>query len=461
MGGDRPSREALTEWAVHEKQEGKKARMERQQEGRKARMERQHEATTRQGRPSLPKGGCTLEELRRLMAEARKDDADWRNGRIACHVYYAGDDILQVAQEAYVTFFSENGLGTKSFPSLRRFETEVMAMTAALLHGDQAVGNISSGGTESNLLAVKTARDRARVEKPAVTAPEMVVPVSGHPSFNKAGHYFGVKVVRTPVGEDFRADVSAIRAAITGNTVLIVGSAPCYPYGVVDPIEAMARTAKEGGISFHVDACVGGFMLPFLEKLGYPIPPFDFRVDGVTSMSADLHKYGFTAKGASILLHRDEEARSYQGFEFCGGPTASYSTPTMAGTRPGGAIAAAWAVMRYLGEGGYLQLARRIMMTSTALVDGINGIAGLEVLGRPDMSVFAYGSRSLDISAIGDVLADRGWYVSRQAQPPSIHITVTPAHEPVAASYLDDLSGATALAVRNELTSRGTEVTYH
>lgn len=409
----------------------------------------------------LPRQGKKREELKKLMEEARRDDADWRHGKTAGYVFYAGEDILEVAQEAYLMFFSENGLGLKAFPSLKRFETEVVAMIARLLHGDQAIGNMTSGGTESLLLTVKTARDRARVEHPHITEPAIVLPVTAHPAFNKAAHYFGLKVIRTPVREDFRADVSALEAAITENTVLVVGSAPDYSYGVIDPISDLAAIAQERKIYFHVDACMGGFLLPFLEKLGYAIPPFDFRVPGVTSISADIHKYGFGAKGASTLLYRDASIHKYQGFDFQDWPTGLYSSPTIAGTRPGGAIAAAWAVMHYLGEEGYLKLAEKIMCTTTALIQGINQIPELEVWGKPDMSLFAYGSRTLDIYAVADGMSARGWFVNRQMVPPGIHLTVTPAHEPIIDSYLRDLTIVTCEVAQGKLQGQGTPVTYN
>jgi len=255
-------------------------------------------------------------------------------------------------------FFSENALNPTVFPSLRRMETEVVAMTAALLGGDEhTVGNMTSGGTESLLMAVLTAREWGRAHKPDVQAPEMVLPATAHPAFEKAAHYFGVRPVHVPVGPDLRADVERMRAAITPRTVLLVGSAPSYPHGVVDPIVEIAQVAQEHGLLCHVDACVGGFELPFLRRLGYPVPDFDFQVPGVTSMSADLHKYGYAAKGASVVLYRDSALRRHQFFAYTDWPGGVYASATLAGTRPAGPIAAAWAVLHYLGEEGYLALA--------------------------------------------------------------------------------------------------------
>ncbi len=408
----------------------------------------------------LPKEGLGRELVRQRLEEARGADADWRHGRTFSLVFYAGEEPLAVIEEAYGMFFSENGLGPKAFPSLKRFETEVVGMTASLLHGDRAVGSMTSGGSESILMAVKTARDRARAERPGATAPEMLLPITAHPAFDKAAHYFGVRSVRIPVRDDFRADVEAMRRAVTGQTVLMVGSAPGYPHGVVDPIGDLAAIAAERNISFHVDACVGGFLLPFAERLGRPIPAFDFRVPGVTSISADLHKYGFAAKGASVVLYRDADVFKYQPFAFDNWPMGEYRSPGMTGTRPGGAIAAAWAIMQYLGEAGYLRIARRILDTTRRFIDGINAAPGFEVWGRPDISVFAYGSRSLDIFAVADGLAAKGWYVNRQAVPRAIHVVVTPAHEPIVGEYLADLREVADRVRRGEITSTSAVSSY-
>ena len=386
----------------------------------------------------LPKRGCTREDVAAALRDARAGDVAWRDGRVWSLVYDAGEDVAAVAREAYLAFFAENGLGRLAFPSLARFEREVVEMMAGLLGAEAAWGAMTSGGSESILLAVKTARDRAQAEHPAPGPPEMVLPLTAHPAFDKAAQYFGVRAVRTPVGPDFRADVAAMRAVMTDRTVLLVGSAPPWPHGVIDPIPAIAALAHERGLSMHVDACLGGCFLPFLRRLGRPVPPFDFTLEGVTSMSADLHKYGFAAKGASVVLYRDEAAWRHQPFTV-DWPGGRYVSPSMAGTRPGGAIAAAWAVMQYLGEAGYLKLVERAMRATDALIAGIQGIAGLRVLGRPDMSVFAYAADGLDVVALGEALTERGWYVNRMPDPPSIHLKVDPMHERVVAAYLADL----------------------
>ena len=400
----------------------------------------------------FPVQSRSKEEVLTAMQAARQDDVRWQQGKAFSLVYSAGDQVSELLKEAYGMFFSENGLNPMAFPSLRKFEAEVAAMCIALLGGDdQAAGNMTTGGTESLLMTVLTAREWGRANKPEVTAPEMVLPATAHPAFDKAAHYFGVKAVRVPVREDFRADVAACRAAITPQTILMVGSAPSYPQGVIDPIPELAQVAQENGLLFHVDACVGGMMLPFVRRLGYPLPDFDFRVPGVTSISADLHKYGYAAKGASVILYRTHELRRHQFFVTTDWSGGVYASPTMAGTRPGGPIAAAWAILNYLGEEGYLQIAELVMKTTVKLREGVGSIRGLKVLSTPEMSVFAIASDELNIYEVGDEMTMRGWHVDRQQFPPSLHMTVNHAHATVADAFLKDLAEAVAAVRRPSL----------
>jgi glutamate/tyrosine decarboxylase-like PLP-dependent enzyme len=289
----------------------------------------------------------------------------------------------------------------------------------------------------------------------------MILPVTAHPAFYKAAQYFGLTPIRIPVMEDYRADISALEGALTKNTILLVGSAPSFPHGVVDPILEMGRVAEARGISLHVDACVGGFMLPFLRKLGYPVPEFDFQTPGVTSVSADLHKYAFGAKGASTILHRNADLYQYQGFTLRDYSMGTYSTETIAGTRPGGPIAAAWAVLHYLGEEGYLHLARTTMDLAQRMMREINAIPGLHVWGKPDMSVFAYGSHVFDIHRVADLLEARGWYVNRQAEPRAIHLVMTPVHERAMDAYLADVRSLAEIAARDAGQRAESEFTYY
>jgi len=382
---------------------------------------------------------AVLSEMRRL----REHDARWQEGKTWSLVYHIDDSVTEFLKEAYTLYFSENGLNPMAFPSLKRFEAEVVAMIASLLGGNgETAGNMTSGGTESILMAVKTAREWASARNQANTTPEMILPLTAHPAFEKAAHYFSIKPVHVPVGSDYRVDVEAARSAITDETILIVGSAPAYPQGVVDPITDLARIALENDILFHVDACVGGFMLPFVRKLGYPVPEFDFRVPGVTSISVDLHKYAYAAKGASVILYRTRALRRHQFFVYSDWPGGIYASPTMAGTRPGGTIAAAWAILNHLGEEGYLEIADTVMKTVTMLREGIEAIDGVQVLGDPAMSILAIGSDRLNVYEIADELSLRGWHLDRQQFPPSLHLTVTHAHAQVADLFLYDLKQA-------------------
>jgi glutamate/tyrosine decarboxylase-like PLP-dependent enzyme len=393
--------------------------------------------------PVIPDEGLPAEAILDHMREMRTGDADWRSGQTWSLVYHAGDEHSDFLKAAHGTFFSENALNPIAFPSLRRFEAEVVRMTATMLNGDQnVVGTMTSGGSESILMAVKTYRDRARDLHPEIKHPEMVLPVTAHAAFLKAGHYFGVAPVLVPTADDLRVDLSALEAAIGPNTILLVGSAPNYPHGIIDPIEEMGSLALDRGIGFHVDGCLGGFLLPWVERLGHPIPPFDFRVPGVTSMSADVHKYGFAAKGASTILYRGLDLRRYQFHVATGWPGGIYASPSMAGTRPGGSIAAAWAALKRIGRDGYLHLTAGIMETSRRLIEGISGIEGLEILGDPLASVFAFTSTDVDIYAVGDVLDERGWHMDRQIKPPSLHLMITPVHAGLEERFLAELAAA-------------------
>lgn len=408
----------------------------------------------------LPESGWSLTDIWAQMDAARESDTRWHEGRVAALVYLAGDDVMTVAREAYLRFFAENGLSARAFPSLDRFEREVVAMSARLLHGEHAIGNITSGGTESIILAIKIARDKARVERADITAPEIVLPETAHPAFSKGAHYLGLMEIRTPVGEDFQVDLDAYYAAVSDRTVLMVGSAPNYPFGQIDPIGEMAKMARERGISFHVDACIGGYFLPFLERLGTPIPPFDFRVPGVTTISANLHKFGYAARGASVLLCRDAAIYQYQSERFEDWPSGIYMTPTIAGSRPGGAIAAAWAVMHYLGEAGYIRLTQQAMRASTHMIQGIKAIPGFQLFGEPVMGVFAYGSPERDMAAVAAGMEERGWFVHPQRRPPGIHVMLSPGHEPFVDGYLADLEDVVHQIDRGNVTGSAREAMY-
>lgn len=400
----------------------------------------------------MPREGIDADTILRTLADLRGDDVQWRDGRAFSLVYHAGDDLSSFVKQAYTTYFSENALNPSAFPSLRRMEAEVVSMAADMLGGDEnVVGNLTSGGTESILMAVKTAREWGRVHRRALRGggrPKMVLPASAHPAFDKAAHYFGVRAVRVPVAKDLRACVWRMSRAVDRKTVLVVGSAPSYPHGVVDPIEDLARMAKRKGVLMHVDACIGGFMLPFVRALGRPVPPFDFSVEGVTSMSADVHKFGYAAKGASLVLHRDAEQRKHQYFATTDWSGGLYASPTMTGTRPGGAVAAAWAVMHRLGFEGYVKLAGPVMETTDRIRAGVESIEELEVLGDPTMCILGIASDTLDVYVVADHMQARGWHLDRQQFPATLHLTVNPAHVPVAGQFVDDLRESVRLSAR-------------
>ncbi len=405
----------------------------------------------------LPETGIPRAEVVARMRERKRADADWRAGRTFSLIYPAGERVDAMLRDAHELYLFENALNPFRFPSLRQMEDDVVAMTAGLLHAPGGAGGaMTSGGTESILMAVKSARERARAER-GVTQPKLVAPVSAHPAFAKAALYLGLEHVQIPLDADYRADLDAARALIDERTALVVGSAPNYPFGVMDPIPELAALASERGISFHTDSCLGGCLLPFYERLGEPVPPFDFRVPGVTTLSADLHKYGYCTKGASVILHREREhLNRYQLFLYRDWPGGSYGSFAMAGARPAAPIAAAWAVMLHLGVSGYLELAAAVRDATRALRAGIEAIPELRVFGRPVMSVLAFGSDAVDIHAVGDVMDERGWHLDRQQRPDALHLMVSPEHARVVEPLLEDLR----FAVARRGVSKGAEARY-
>jgi len=392
----------------------------------------------------LPENGISEKDILKQMEEIREDDINWKDGKVWSLVYQASEKHTEMLKKASTMFFSKNALSPMAFPSLKKFETEVISMAVDLFRGDnRCCGSMTSGGTESLLMAVKTYRDWAREKFPHIKEPEMVVPSSAHPSFDKAADYFSVKIVKVPVNKKtHRADVKAMENAITENTILMVGSACDFPRGVVDPITELASIAKERGIGMHVDACLGGFMLPFVKKLGNSVPDFDFSVPGVTSVSADVHKYGYGAKGASTIMYRRERVWKHQFSVYTDWSGGIYISPSMRGTRPGGPIAAAWASMKALGDDGYLELAKIVMTATKELIDGINQIPDLYIIGDPVMSVFSFTSDSVDIYNLGDLMDKKGWHLDRIQFPNALHMMVNPHHASIVDTFLKDLKEA-------------------
>ncbi len=390
---------------------------------------------------NLPIEGKTRADVMASLEQSMAGDLAWQEGRTFSLVYGAGAEHLRLLREAYSLFMATNGLGAgRIFKSLATLEEELVSMSAELLGGAGCPGNVTSGGSESIILGVRAAHERARAERPRVTRPTLVLPASAHPAFDKAALIFGIRNVRTPLTKDYVADVQAMADAVTDDTIGLVASAPNYPFGTMDPVSAIAEIARRHALHLHVDACVGGFALPFLRKLGQPVPSFDFAVPEVSTISADLHKYGFAARGTSLILYRDQALQRRVGFQlddWAGGP---YRTPTMAGSRPGGMIAAAWAVFQHYGEAGFLELNRTMLDTSLRLRRGIEAIPGFHVLGDPAMYVWGFASDTLDVMAVADAMAERHWYLGRQlTTPPSLHVVLTPIHAPVVDDFLRDL----------------------
>jgi glutamate/tyrosine decarboxylase-like PLP-dependent enzyme len=403
----------------------------------------------------LPDRGRSRDELLDAIRGMQSRDVDWRSGRLFHLIYHAEPEIEEMCQAAHNSCFSLNALSPEAFPSLEQMETEVIQMVASMFHCKGSWGNITSGGTESNFLAVKTARDRARDINEQVGQPEVILPLSAHPSLPKAAHYLGMKVVAAELGDDYRVSVEAVSRALSERTVLIVGSAPCWPHGVIDPIVELSQLAKEAMVPLHVDSCVGGFILPFAESVGRPIPPFDFRLPGVCSMSADVHKFGYAPKGASVVVYRDESYYHYQPFSFSDWTGGLYTVPTFTGSRPGGPIAAAWAAMQFLGRQGYVEMTGRCLRATELLAGGIRRIEGLEVASEPELNIITFRCVTADIAAVAAGMHDRGWLLLLQADPgkspTTLHMTVNPSHDRFAEEFLQDLSDVTNAAATGKI----------
>ena len=401
---------------------------------------------------TLPENGRDKQELLGEMQQFRKNDPAWKKGKVWSLVYRANEEHTNFLKEAYTMYFSENGLNPIAFKSLKNFEHQVVRMSANLMGGDEnTVGVMTSGGTESIMLAIKTYRDKFRSEHKFAGQAEMIIPRSAHVAFIKAAHYFDVKIRYVDVTDDYRMDVDETARKINKRTMLIVGSAPCYPFGVIDPIEELAALARLKKVPLHVDACVGGFMLPFVEKLGHNISRWNFKVEGVTSMSADVHKYGYAAKGASVIMYSSMDYMQHQMFIEENFPGGIFASPGMLGTRPGGGIAAAWASMQTMGVDGYTKHAKIVMDTTQKIIEGVNGIEGLEIMGKPDMCLLGYKSTDSDVNiyAVADIMESHGWHIDRQQKPECLHVMVNPLHENVIEEYIGHLTEAVATVKAN------------
>ena len=381
----------------------------------------------------LPKEGRTADEVLGDLDALAADDKDFRANRLFSLVYHADAELERVAAAAHDRYVWHNALNPDVFPSLRSMQSDVVAIAASLLGREasdaEPAGFMTSGGTESILMGVKAAKVRGGRER-GVERPNIVLPTSAHAAFDKACEYFSIEPRRIAVRDDFRADVDALADACDDSTVLVVGSAPQYPQGVIDPIPDIAAIALERDTNCHVDACMGGFVLPFLGRLGLVDVEWDFRVPGVTSISADIHKYGYVPKGASVIMHRSKELRRNQTFVFDGWLGGFYASSGVLGTKPGGPIAAAWASLQFLGESGFMRLAEAAYRARERFVAGVRSIEGLAIVGEPEVTLAAITAADdrVDVFAVGDELFRRGWHLDRQAPPDSLHATITAGH---------------------------------
>ncbi len=393
----------------------------------------------------MPEKGRGWDEVRAEMIARGGGDVDWRSGKTAVYVFNAGEDIHHVQHDAYGLYMAENGLGPLAFPSLAQMEKDVIGMALGQLHGEGGAGAITSGGTDSITMAIKTARDFARASGKPRTGHNIVIPRSGHLAFHKAALMMDIEIRSVPLKDDgsYEADPAAMEAAMDAGTIMLVGSAPQFPHGIIDPVEALGEIAARKDVWLHVDACVGGYFAPFARMNGVPVPAFDFEVPAVKSMSADLHKYGYCAKGASTVLFRSEALYKYMPFSLRDWSGAPMKTPTLAGTRPGGAISAAWAVMNVLGVAGYREKQRLVCGVREKIEAGVKAL-GFNVLGRPMLGLIAFRHPEAETLALYAAMRARGWFTSFTSEPPSLHLMLSPKHADVADAYLADLAAALA-----------------
>jgi len=382
----------------------------------------------------------------------RKDDLKWQEGRAFGYVFDPGKAVMAVGKKAYNAFLSENGLDFTVFQSLQRLERELAAFGARHLRGDEhVVGNFSSGGTESIILAVKAARDYHREKRPDVTCPEMILPTTAHAAFHKAAHYLDIKVVPVAVDpQSFKVRADDVRQAITANTIMMVGSAPSYAQGVIDPIAELGDLALEKDVWLHTDACMGGFLLPYFKRLGEPVPDFDFSVPGVSSISMDLHKYAYSPKGASLVLYRHKDLRRHQIFACSSWIGYTIINNAVQSSKSGGPMAAAWAVLNYLGDEGYLEIARRKLAAVKKIAAGIEAIDGIRLLAQPQMSLVAFTSDTVNVFHIIDEMNALGWYIqpalSFDNSPAHIHLSINASNVGWEEDLLKDLEECVRIA---------------
>ncbi|XP_052007125.1 sphingosine-1-phosphate lyase 1 isoform X1 [Xyrauchen texanus] len=400
----------------------------------------------------LPAQGLTHKQLLDKIREYETlSEVDWAKGKVSGAVYWGDEKLTDLLVKVYGDFAWTNPLHPDLFPGVRKMEAEVVRMTCALFNGGtNSCGTVTSGGTESILMACKAYRDMAHER--GIKHPEIIAPVSVHAAFDKAAHYFGMKLIHIALDKKtMKVDVKAMKRAISKNTAMLVCSAPQFPHGIMDPVGEVAKLAVKYNIPFHVDACLGGFLIVFMQKAGYKLDPFDFRVKGVTSISADTHKYGYAPKGSSVVLYSDRKYRHYQYFVAPDWQGGIYASPSMAGSRPGGIIAACWATMMHMGENGYVEATKKIIETARKIKTGIHKVEGVFVFGDPEVSVVAIGSDVFDIFRLSNALTSKGWNLNTLQFPSSIHICVTMLHTQrgVAEQFINDVKKEVAIIMKN------------
>ncbi|RPB28043.1 PLP-dependent transferase [Terfezia boudieri ATCC MYA-4762] len=395
---------------------------------------------------ALPISGWTDEQVKaELQKLSEMHHAEWEKGRVSGAVYHGGNDLLDLQAEAYRMFSVSNPLHPDAFPGVRKMEAEIVAMVLDMYHApSSAGGTTTSGGTESILMACLAARNKAYHER-GVTEPEMVVPTTIHAAFDKAGFYFGIKVHHIAIDPvTLKVDTKALDRMINYNTILIAGSAPNFPHGIIDDIAALSRIALKRRVPLHVDACLGSFLIPFLEKAGFPTEPFDFRLKGVTSISCDTHKYGFAPKGNSVIMYRTKKFRQNQYFVTATWPGGVYASPSIAGSRAGSLIAGTWASLMRQGESGYISSCASIVAIRQAIESAIRDTLApdLYVLGEPKVSVVAFASRSLNVYEVADAMSEMGWHLNALQDPPAVHIACTRLTGEAVQAFVTDLTEA-------------------
>jgi len=411
------------------------------------------------------RAGRRWPELALNLWQTRKDcnDVEWTSLRNLKASYNAGDDVAEVSWNAYTMYRGDNLLyGGGLYPSLPVLADEVIAKALELLNAPEgAGGTFATGGTESILLGVRAALQHAHQKRNFSSGmPEIVAPSHVHPAFTKAAKMMGIKLIRVPI-KDYQADVMAMSDAVTDNTFMLIGSAHAYPLGHVDPIEGIGALAREHDLWMHVDCCLGGFLLPFVVALGNPVPAFDFSVPEVMSISADLHKYGYTARGASLILLRDKMCQQYQGFDFDDWPTGAFNTATFSGSRPGGAVASAWAVMNYLGYDGYLDRTARMLEGKRKIITNVEAISGVQLCGDPEGGIIAFeGEGDHDMFAVRDGMTARGWHTGLVVDPPGFQLLLNYRHGEIADEFSNDLEDVIRLVKRGRIISNGSDRSY-